>query len=42
MTTLAAPPRVGLMNGIRHTGTLAWRTLVQIKHNPTELIDFSV
>jgi oleandomycin transport system permease protein len=30
------------MTGIRNTGTLAWRTLVQIKHNPFELIDFSV
>ncbi len=28
--------------GVRHTGTLAWRTLVQIKHNPFELFDFSV
>ncbi|MEU4623047.1 ABC transporter permease [Actinoplanes sp. NPDC023801] len=27
---------------VRNTGTLAWRTLVQIKHNPFELIDFSV
>jgi oleandomycin transport system permease protein len=27
---------------LRNTGTLAWRTLVQIKHNPFELIDFSV
>ena len=28
--------------GVRNTGTLAWRTLVQIKHNPFELFDFSV
>ncbi|MFG1610882.1 ABC transporter permease [Actinoplanes sp. NPDC049265] len=32
MTTLA----------IRNTATLAWRTLVQIKHNPFELMDFSI
>jgi oleandomycin transport system permease protein len=34
MSALAEP--------IRQTGSLAWRTLVQIKHNPFELIDFSV
>ena len=28
--------------GLRQTLSLAWRTLVQIKHNPFELIDFSV
>ncbi|MEU4424593.1 ABC transporter permease [Actinoplanes sp. NPDC024001] len=27
---------------LRNTATLAWRSLVQIKHNPFELIDFSV
>ncbi|KHD76632.1 ABC transporter [Actinoplanes utahensis] len=27
---------------LRNTATLAWRTLVQIKHNPFELIDFSI
>ncbi|WP_436522328.1 ABC transporter permease [Actinoplanes sp. HUAS TT8] len=27
---------------IRNTATLAWRTLVQIKHNPFELMDFSI
>jgi oleandomycin transport system permease protein len=42
MTTLAAEPRVRTADGLRHTATLAWRTLVQIKHNPFELIDFSV
>ena len=26
---------------LRNTGTLAWRTLVQLKHNPFELMDFS-
>ncbi|MFY1633463.1 ABC transporter permease [Solwaraspora sp. WMMB335] len=28
--------------GLRHTGTLAWRSLVQIKHNPMELLDLSI
>ena len=28
--------------GLRHTMTLAWRSLVQIKHNPMELLDLSV
>jgi oleandomycin transport system permease protein len=45
MTTaavLAPEPRVSLLVGVRNTGTLAWRTLVQIKHNPFELLDFSV
>ena len=27
---------------LRHTVTLAWRTLVQIKHNPLELLDLSI
>jgi oleandomycin transport system permease protein len=35
-------PRVSMLDGLRHTGTLAWRTLVQIKHNPIELMDFSL
>ena len=35
-------PRVGLGEGLRQTGTLAWRTLVQIRHNPWELSDFSI
>jgi uncharacterized membrane protein (Fun14 family) len=35
-------PRVGPLQGIRQTFSLAWRTLVQIKHNPAELIDFSI
>ena len=42
---LAARPlrtRVGPVEGIRQTCSLAWRTLVQIKHNPFELIDFTV
>jgi len=37
MNTMVAP-----VDGVRQTFTLAWRTLVQIKHNPFELIDFSV
>jgi oleandomycin transport system permease protein len=35
-------PRVGPLQGLRQTFSLAWRTLVQIKHNPAELIDFSI
>jgi oleandomycin transport system permease protein len=41
MSTLVAT-RPSPVDGIRQTFTLAWRTLVQIKHNPFELIDFSV
>jgi ABC transporter DrrB family efflux protein len=39
---VALAPRVGPLQGLRQTFSLAWRTLVQIKHNPTELIDFSI
>jgi oleandomycin transport system permease protein len=44
MTTAALAPqaRVSPGEGLRNTATLAWRTLVQIKHNPFELLDFSV
>jgi len=35
-------PRVGPVEGLRQTLSLAWRTLVQVKHNPAELIDFSI
>ncbi len=35
-------PRVSPAEGIRQTMTLAWRTLVQIRHNPWELGDFSI
>jgi ABC-type multidrug transport system fused ATPase/permease subunit len=35
-------PRVRPLEGLRQTFSLAWRTLVQIKHNPAELIDFSI
>ena len=34
--------RITPVQGLRQTMSLAWRTLVQIKHNPFELIDFSV
>jgi len=40
MTTLAV--RVSPVQGLRQTLSLAWRTLVQIKHNPLELMDFSI
>ncbi|MEE6257506.1 ABC transporter permease [Plantactinospora sonchi] len=44
LTTATALPnhRVGPLAGLRHTMTLAWRSLVQIKHNPMELIDLSI
>jgi oleandomycin transport system permease protein len=47
--TVAAPssapelaPRVGLLDGLRQSVTLAWRTIVQVRHNPWELTDFSI
>ncbi|WP_018353085.1 ABC transporter permease [Longispora albida] len=42
MTAATFSPRVSPIAGLRHSMTLAWRTLVQIKHNPAELIDFSI
>ena len=36
------PARVGPLRSVQQTCSLAWRTLVQIKHNPAELIDFSI
>ncbi|MDP9866593.1 MULTISPECIES: ABC transporter permease [Streptosporangium] len=47
MTTTTAPVpaaarRPGLSAGFRQTMTLTWRSLVQIKHNPMELLDLSV
>jgi oleandomycin transport system permease protein len=39
--TPALPAHVGPIDGMRQTFTLAWRTLVQIRHNPWELGDFS-
>ncbi|WP_433354341.1 ABC transporter permease [Microtetraspora malaysiensis] len=38
--TVSARP--GVAATMRHTATLAWRSLVQIKHNPMELLDLSV
>jgi oleandomycin transport system permease protein len=35
-------PRVTPLEGVRQVFTLAWRSLVQIKHNPMELLDLSV
>src|SRR6476660_3322122 len=35
-------PRVSPIEGLRQTMTLTWRTLVQIRHNPWELADFSI
>src|SRR6266511_1070458 len=34
--------RVAPLAAVRHALTLAWRSLVQIKHNPMELIDLSL
>jgi len=46
MTTLSPGPqlsaRVAPLQAVQQTCSLAWRTLVQIKHNPFELVDFSV
>ena len=51
MTTIthpASPPatvlqdRVGPLDAVRHILTLAWRSLVQIRHNPMELGDLSL
>ncbi|GAA4575817.1 ABC transporter permease [Micromonospora coerulea] len=39
---LAPARRPGVAAGLRHTLTLAWRSLVQIKHNPMELLDLSI
>ncbi|MBM0238553.1 ABC transporter permease [Micromonospora sp. ATA32] len=39
---LAPARRLSLVAGLRHTVTLAWRSLVQIKHNPMELLDLSI
>jgi oleandomycin transport system permease protein len=35
-------PRVGPIEGLRQSMTLAWRTIVQVRHNPWELSDFSI
>jgi oleandomycin transport system permease protein len=34
--------RVSPLQGLRQTATLAWRTIVQIRHNPWELGDYSI
>ncbi len=34
--------RPGVVAGLRQTATLAWRSLLQIRHNPWELGDFSI
>jgi ABC transporter DrrB family efflux protein len=39
---VALPPRVRPVEGLRQSASLSWRTLVQVKHNPMELIDFSI
>ena len=36
-----SPARPSVVQGLRQSATLAWRTLVQIRHNPWELGDFS-
>src|SRR5215468_12012313 len=38
----ALAPRVRPLDGLRQTLSLSWRTLVQVKHNPFELMDFSI
>jgi oleandomycin transport system permease protein len=35
------PARVSPIQGLQQSATLAWRTLVQIRHNPWELGDYS-
>jgi oleandomycin transport system permease protein len=42
MTTSTLSRRVGPAEGLRQMLTLAWRSLVSVKHNPFELIDLSV
>jgi ABC transporter DrrB family efflux protein len=34
--------RVRALDGARQTGTMAWRSLVSVKHNPLELVDYSI
>jgi hypothetical protein len=41
-TVAPLPARVGPVPALQQTCSLAWRTLVQIKHNPFELVDFSI
>jgi ABC-2 type transport system permease protein/oleandomycin transport system permease protein len=45
-TTMPAAPgrsgRVKPLDGLRQTFTMAWRSLVAVKHNPLELVDYSI
>lgn len=45
-TTLTAPlgrtGRVRPLAAVQQTGTMAWRSLVSVKHNPLELVDYSI
>jgi oleandomycin transport system permease protein len=46
-STVTAPtsvlrPRVTTLEGVKQSLTLAWRTVVQVRHNPWELGDFSI
>jgi ABC transporter DrrB family efflux protein len=40
--TATLSPRVSPLDGLRQSLTLAWRTVVQVRHNPWELSDFSI
>ncbi|MER6199682.1 ABC transporter permease [Streptomyces sp. NPDC001586] len=40
--TLGGSGRVHPLAALRQTGTLAWRSLVSVKHNPLELVDYSI
>src|SRR5919108_4983380 len=42
MTTIELSARVGPLATVRHALTIAWRSLVQIRHNPMELGDLSL
>lgn len=41
-TPTTAPKRPSPLDAMRQSVTMAWRSLVQIKHNPMELLDLSV
>jgi oleandomycin transport system permease protein len=40
--TAAVAARVRPSDGVRQSASLSWRTLVQIKHNPMEIVDASL
>lgn len=42
LRTATLTPRVTPVVGLRQVLTLAWRSLVQIRHNPMELLDLSI